>query len=508
MRRGLFAALLALVLFSVSVLSAFAQGGNVHYVQWGESLSSIAVLYGVTPEAIMEANGLQNPDFVYVGQKLIIPSSGHSSGYRRDYYTVQAGDTLGGIARKLNTTAQALATANNLGNVDVIYVGQVLNVPGGGGGSAGYAAPSYGACGQYYVVRWGDTLSGIAWKYGTTLNAILGANNLYSDAIYEGQKLCLPAGHAHLKQAARYHVVQAGDTVTGIAHRYGVSQAKIIQANNLSNAGFIYVGQKLIIPGYHPQASYEKPKKYEDKETVLPAPSYIAHDTPAEKRDCNYPLDVWVHQKSAVVEAVNTWCPRFDQVADPDGMTSIVVRTKGHQGAVVKIQRGNGEAVNVISGSSPGLGPDVVWYPISPGYYRVWVDAEEPSAVAEFDLAAGRRAWVDFFLTSVSENPRPRTSSGWSGQVTRNESQTTPNEGVSSVIIVRGPAQGLPIRIRAEGEFTAVCYTGQKPEYGPGVCEFGGLWPGKYTLTLEGSGAAVEVYVDGKETAEVTFDVQ
>jgi len=123
-------------------------------------------------------------------------------------------------------------------------------------------------------------------------------------------------------------------------------------------------------------------------------------------------------------------------------------------------------------------------------------------------LPPGKRAWLDFHLTSVSENPRPRVSSGWSGKVTRNASQVTPQNGVSSVIIVRAPAQGLPIRIRAEGSFTALCYTGQKPELGMGACEFGGLWPGKYTLILEGAGISVEIFVDGVETAEVTFDAQ
>ena len=200
MRKVLFTALSALVLLLVGVGSALAQGGNVHYVQRGESLSTIAANYGVTSQALMVANGLQNPDFIYVGQKLTIPTAGHSGSANNNtgYYTVRAGDTLNNIAQRLNTTVKALFIANNLSNSDVIYVGQVLNVPGmnnyvSKSPPPNYSNPSY-TCRGYYTVQWGDTLSDLAWQHGTTTNAILGANHLNSDAIHEGQKLCLPGG--------------------------------------------------------------------------------------------------------------------------------------------------------------------------------------------------------------------------------------------------------------------------------------------------------------------------
>ena len=88
-----------------------------------------------------------------------------------------------------------------------------------------------------------------------------------------------------------------------------------------------------------------------------------------------------------------------------------------------------------------------------------------------------------------------------------NWSEATPQNGVSSIIIVRGPADGLPIRIDTDGSYTARCYTGQKPEHGGGACEFAGLWPGKYTITLEGAGVSVDVFVDGVGNAEVMFDI-
>jgi hypothetical protein len=65
----------------------------------------------------------------------------------------------------------------------------------------------------------------------------------------------------------------------------------------------------------------------------------------------------------------------------------------------------------------------------------------------------------------------------------------------------------LPISIASEGGgFYAECYTGSKPELGGDACEFSGLWPGKYTLTLQGAGIAAEVFVDGAAVAEVLFE--
>jgi len=56
-----------------------APGETVHVVQWGETLSLIASRYGVTVDALMAANGLSDPNFVFVGQRLIIPTSGGAS---------------------------------------------------------------------------------------------------------------------------------------------------------------------------------------------------------------------------------------------------------------------------------------------------------------------------------------------------------------------------------------------------------------------------------------------
>jgi LysM repeat protein len=150
--------------------------------------------YGVTPDPVLSV--LRNTPPKAPPAPLVQAGGGS--------YTVQAGDTLGGIAASLGTSVQAIMDANGLSDPNYIYVGQQLNVPGsgGGGGGPGYttvstsAAPSGGGGssggGQTYVVQAGDTLYAIAGKYGTTVDAIVVANGL-SDPNYisAGQSLVI-----------------------------------------------------------------------------------------------------------------------------------------------------------------------------------------------------------------------------------------------------------------------------------------------------------------------------
>jgi LysM repeat protein len=178
-------ALALALLLALWVQPAFA-ASQVHVVQRGESLWTIAVRYGTTPQAIARANGLANGNLIYAGQRLTIPGSGGGGAASGGSYTVRAGDTLSAIAARYGTTASALARANGLGNASLIYVGQRLTVSGAGGASGGSSA----GAGQTYVVRAGDTLGSIASRYGTTVAAIARANGISNPSyIYPGQRL-------------------------------------------------------------------------------------------------------------------------------------------------------------------------------------------------------------------------------------------------------------------------------------------------------------------------------
>lgn len=156
---------------------------SYYTVQPGDTLSSIAWRFGTTVSALMSANGLANANHIYVGQQLRIPTGGGSC---VRYHTVAYGQTLSGIAAWYGVSTYRLAQANNIGNYNYVYAGQVLCIPAWG-------AP---AGGVWYTVTYGDTLSGIAWRYGVSMYAIMAANNLSSaNRILVGQTLWIPSGY-------------------------------------------------------------------------------------------------------------------------------------------------------------------------------------------------------------------------------------------------------------------------------------------------------------------------
>ncbi len=111
--------------------SAQGWGQVIHIVQWGENLTWIAARYGTTVNAIVRANGIRNPDYIWVGQRLIIPvpAPPPPPPPRGCTYVVRPGDTLYAIAWRYGTTIWWLASVNNLWNPNLIYAGQVLRVP-------------------------------------------------------------------------------------------------------------------------------------------------------------------------------------------------------------------------------------------------------------------------------------------------------------------------------------------------------------------------------------------
>jgi peptidoglycan-N-acetylglucosamine deacetylase len=194
---GLVAVLLAVGLAPVSTFAAPAessstapaQSGVYYTVQRGDTLYSIARRYGTTATAIANANGIANINHIRVGQRLYIP--GHSTGgtpwpVDSTHYVVRAGDSLSVLARRFNTTVQAIARANGISNTSHIRVGQRLIVP------TGYAYPP-SVYGFYYTVKTGDTLSSIAKWYGVNLNTLASVNRLSNvNRIYVGQRLYIP----------------------------------------------------------------------------------------------------------------------------------------------------------------------------------------------------------------------------------------------------------------------------------------------------------------------------
>lgn len=100
---------------------------SIYYiVKSGDTLSGIAAKYGTTYQHLAQINGISNPNLIYVGQQ--IKTDGSSSVEQPEYYTVQSGDTLSGIAERYGTSYQHLARINGIVNPNLIYVGQKIKV--------------------------------------------------------------------------------------------------------------------------------------------------------------------------------------------------------------------------------------------------------------------------------------------------------------------------------------------------------------------------------------------
>lgn len=105
-----------------------------HIVQAGQTLFSIAQLYGLTVQELAAANGIANPNILDVGQELTIPAAGTVQvPDTTSVHVVSYGETIYSIALRYGVTVEALALHNNLENVNRIDVGQEIKIPSGDG---------------------------------------------------------------------------------------------------------------------------------------------------------------------------------------------------------------------------------------------------------------------------------------------------------------------------------------------------------------------------------------
>lgn len=159
-----------------------SDGYDIYIVARGDNLKALASRFGTTMWDLGSLNNIANYNLIYEGQRLRIPQPGTppspppappppSAGT----YTVQWGDTMRKIAARMNVALADLIAVNpQIPNPNLIYIGQVINVPG---------SPSL------YTVQRGDTLKIIAARYGTTVDYLLSLNPQIWNAnwIYAGQ---------------------------------------------------------------------------------------------------------------------------------------------------------------------------------------------------------------------------------------------------------------------------------------------------------------------------------
>lgn len=132
MKRLMICTLVVLFLWLSLGVPPVSAGEQVYTVQPGDSLVGIAARHGVSVSSLARANGLRWNSWVYVGQRLMIPSDapGSAQSSSASTYVVQPGDTLTGVAARNGISVNQLARANGLRWNSWIYFGRQLVIPG------------------------------------------------------------------------------------------------------------------------------------------------------------------------------------------------------------------------------------------------------------------------------------------------------------------------------------------------------------------------------------------
>lgn len=250
--------------------SSSVSNTGYYTVQSGDTLSGIANRFSTTVNHLASLNDISNPNRIYVGQRLLVrqqtssqtntnntntsSNTTNTSSSATGTYTVQSGDTLSGIANKFGTNYESLANLNNISNPNRIYVGQVLKLSANSNtASSAHQATTNATPAGSYSVKAGDSLSAIAARYGMSYETLARLNNISNpNRIYVGQVLTLSSGstvsnvvnHSTASAAGSY-TVKSGDSLSAIAARYGMSYETLARLNNISDPNRIYVGQTL-----------------------------------------------------------------------------------------------------------------------------------------------------------------------------------------------------------------------------------------------------------------------
>lgn len=171
-----------------------------------------------------------------------------------DTIVVQAGDTLSAIALRSGVSVARLVELNRLSDPNRIYAGQTLRLRAERSTGQRSAAPVR----RSHVIAAGETLTAIAQHYGTSISALAAANGIANPSrIYAGQTLRIPGSAPANRPAASRprastrtvpYRVQPGDTLTGIAARFGTSVGALAHANRISNPSYVRAGALLRVP--------------------------------------------------------------------------------------------------------------------------------------------------------------------------------------------------------------------------------------------------------------------
>ncbi len=228
------------------MVSPMIPSAQIHTVQKGETLSSIASSYGTSWKKLAEYNNLSNPNKLKVGQEIHIPSSLGSAAPMKSYsapvssrpipgsikqgstYTIQKGDSLSRIAKRSGLTVTELKVANGLKS-DRIIAGKKLTIPRKGEVKAPAVAKPAPVKAANPAPAPATAATDASFPAPAPIADVAPVATAASAPVYE-------------------HVLYPGETLDDVARQYGSSQQEIMKLNNITDPASVKPGTKLLVP--------------------------------------------------------------------------------------------------------------------------------------------------------------------------------------------------------------------------------------------------------------------
>lgn len=207
---------------------------NAYRVRSGDTLWSISKKYDVSMEKIKECNPTLYRHQIFPGQNINlqcspqeeIPAGSHI------VYKVKRGDNLWSISKKYNVSIEDLASWNDMGPRDKIFVGRALKI---------YTQDNNNQA-STYTIKSGDNLSTIAQNNNTSVVELVKCNpDLNQNVLIPGDEISLKCE----EQNEVIHIVKKGDNLWNIAKKYNVTIQSLTKWNNLSANDVILEGKRL-----------------------------------------------------------------------------------------------------------------------------------------------------------------------------------------------------------------------------------------------------------------------